>query len=88
MAVGVEEKGSERAAADRLLAKVRVFVADELTEEEAVFFAALIAPGVALAYRGEGDPAAGSDGEWCPRALPDSLADAVRNHAIRVEGLA
>jgi len=84
--MGVREEGSDRAAADRLLAKVRAFVADQLDEEEATLFAALIAPGVALAYQGEDEPAA-SDVDWCPRALPDSLAEAVRDRTITVEGL-
>ena len=87
MALGVEDKGSERAAADRLLAKLRAFVADQLTEEEATLFAALVAPGVARAYVDDCAPDSGSDGQWRPQALPESLVDAVRDGAIRVEGL-
>ena len=87
MALGVEVKRNDRAAADRLLAKIRTFVADGLTEEEAVLFAALVAPGVACAYEDSGTTAA-DDVEWCPHVLPDSLAEAVRDRGIRVEGLA
>lgn len=76
------------AAANGLLAKIRTFVADQLTEEEAALFAALVAPGVVRAYEDSEATASDSDGEWCPHALPDSLAEAVRNGAIRVEGLA
>ncbi len=87
MALGLGDKDGDRAAADTLLAKLRAFVADQLTEEEAALFAALVAPGVARAYMDECVAPSGSDGRWCPRALPDSLVDAVRDHAIRVEGL-
>lgn len=85
MALGVEENGADRAAADRLLAKIRTFVADELSDEEAALFAALVAPGVARAAPGA--DATGPDGEWCPHALPDSLVAAVRAGGLRVEGL-
>jgi hypothetical protein len=60
----------DRATADGLLAKIRAFVADELSEEEATFFAALVAPGVARATQGRDPTASGSDREWCPHALP------------------
>jgi uncharacterized protein (DUF2267 family) len=83
-----EENRDDRVAADRLLAKIRTFVADRLTEEEAALFAALLAPGVACAYDDSAATASPSDVEWCPHALPDSLAEAVRDRAIRVQGLA
>jgi hypothetical protein len=86
VALGAENT-DDGAAADRLLAKIRTFVADELTEQEAALFAALVAPGVACAYEDSGSTAP-DDVEWCPQALPDALAEAVRNHGIRVEGLA
>jgi hypothetical protein len=88
VALGVEENTNDRAAADRLLSKIRTFVADELTEQEAALFAALVAPGVACAYEDSGAAASGSDVESFPRALPDSLAEAVRDRGTRVEGLA
>lgn len=88
MAKGVGKDGQDRVVADRLLAKIRTFVADELDDEEAVLFAALVAPGVARAYQDEADVEGfGSDVDWRPGALPDSLAKAVRRSGIRVEGL-
>jgi hypothetical protein len=79
---------ANRIAADRLLAKIRTFVANELDEEEAALFAALVAPGVAQAYQEEGEVEGfTSDVDWRPGALPDSLAEAVREGGVRVEGL-
>ena len=87
--MGVEENGADKAAARRLLAKIRTFVADQLTDDEAALFAALVAPGVARAYQDDGEVQGfGSDVDWRPGALPDSLAEAVRDGGIRVEGLA
>jgi hypothetical protein len=85
---GVEPKGPDAAAARRLLAKIRTFVADQLDEDEAALFAALVAPGVARAYQNDEDVQGfGSDVDWRPGALPDSLAEAVREGGIRVVGL-
>jgi hypothetical protein len=75
-----------RAAARSLLAKIRTFVADELNDDEAALFAALVAPAVARAYEDDVE-GFGSDVDWHPGALPDSLAEAVREGGIRVEGL-
>ena len=85
--MGVEENDTDRAAARRLLAKVRAFVTDQLDDEEAALFAALVAPGVARAYQDDDVEGFGSDVDWRPGALPDSLAEAVRDGGIRVEGL-
>ncbi len=86
--MGVEGEGTDKAAASRLLAKIRAFVADELDEEEATLFAALVAPGVARAYHDDGEVEGfGLDVDWRPGALPESLAEAVRDGRIRVEGL-
>jgi len=86
--MGVEKGGADKAAASRLLAKIRAFVADELDEEEATLFAALVAPGVARAYHDDGEVEGfSSDIDWRPGALPESLAEAVRDGRIRVEGL-
>jgi hypothetical protein len=74
------------AAAQSLLAKVRAFVA-ELTEEEASLFAALIAPGVSMAYASDGDVDEVSGFVWRPGALPQSLARTLVEGGIRVEGL-
>jgi hypothetical protein len=76
-----QEVGDGREAADSLLRKIRTFVAEELDDEEAALFAALVAPGVARAYQ------TADEVDWHPRALPDSLARAVRDGGIRVEGL-
>lgn len=87
MSKGVEEDGTGREVADRLLAKIRTFVSDQLSDDEAAMFAALVAPGVAEAFH-EGEVVGfGSDVDWQPGALPDSLAEAVRKGGIRVEGL-
>lgn len=85
--MGVEENDTDRAAARRLLAKIRAFVTDQLDDEEAALFAALVAPGVARAYQDDDVEGFGSDVDWRPGALPDSLAEAVRDGGIRVEGL-
>ncbi len=85
--MGVEENDTDRAAARRLLAKIRAFVTDQLDDEEAALFAALIAPGVARAYQDDDVEGFGSDVDWRPGALPDSLAEAVRDGGMRVEGL-
>ena len=89
---------AQREAADRLLAKIRTFVAEQLDEQEAVLFAALVAPGVASAYDdgevvgfsgdGSGPDQGGGDVDWDPDALPAALAAAVRDAGIRIEGLA
>ncbi len=86
--MGAAEDGTDKEAARRLLAKIRTFVADQLDEEEAALFAALVAPGVARAYQDDGEVEGfGADVDWRPGALPDSLAEAVRDGRIRVEGL-
>ena len=75
----------EPSAADRLLEKVRRFVADNLDEDERALFASLIAPGVARAYTGEVETF-GMSG-WSPADLPDALVDALRDGGVRVQGL-
>ena len=79
-----EMQGAE-AAAKELLAKIRAFVAETLTEEESALFAALLAPGVSLAYPDE--EVSGFSADWRPDALPESLAQALRVGGVRVEGL-
>jgi hypothetical protein len=85
--LGVGQDGDARAAAERLLAKIRTFVAEQLDDEEAALFAALVAPGVARAYEDEDVVAFGSEVDWRPGALPESLAEVVREGGVRVEGL-
>jgi len=72
-------------ATDRLLEKLRTFVAD-LDDDERQLFAALVGPGVALAYR-ETDEVVGFGTGWEPQQLPDHLAASVRESGIRVIGL-
>ena len=76
-------------AADRVLDKLRVFVAS-LDDDERAVLAALLAPGVASAYT---DPADAEQQEvvgfglttWAPENLPDSLSARVRTKRVRVE---
>lgn len=85
----------DHAAAQRLLERLRGFVAT-LEPDERALFAALIAPGVAQAYQGD-DTAAGADDEvvgfdldqtsWSPQALPAFLATAIQERDVRVTGL-
>ncbi len=83
-----QEQSNDRAAAERLLAKIRTFVAEQLDDDEAALFAALVAPAVAQAYRVDDASGVGSDVDWRPHALPESLAAAVRRGGVRIEGLA
>ena len=62
---------------------MRVFVAERLDEEEGALFAALVAPGVALAY--PEDEVAGFAADWRPNALPDTLAEELRVRSVWVE---
>ena len=79
-------------AAERLLAKLRGFVAG-LDADERAMFAALVAPAVARIWAAEGRAGASHEveaygmQEWTPEALPDALRDAVRGRGLRVEGL-
>lgn len=70
---------------DRMLSKLRDFVADLDTDERAAF-AALVGPGVALAYRDD-DDVEGFGLRWGRQQLPDRLAESVRRLDLRVEGL-
>ena len=84
--------------ADRLLAKIRQFVAT-LDDEERPLFAGLVAPGVAQAYgggevmqcgmgdEGDGDEVETFGVEWSPTALPDALTDTLRRQRVRLVGL-
>lgn len=89
--------------AERLLAKVRAFVAG-LDDDERQLFAALIGPGVALAHGAAGaadqpgggdsrdgaadaDEVVGFDAGWSRRRLPEHLADVMRRQGVRVVGL-
>jgi hypothetical protein len=48
-------------------------------------FAALLAPGVSLAYP-DGE-VSGFSADWRPDALPEALAETLRAGGVRVEGL-
>jgi hypothetical protein len=79
-------------AAQRLLDKLASFVANDLNDEERDLFAKLLAPGVALAYQTPPlldvtVPGGAIDVEWRPSALPEALAQALRERGVRVVGL-
>jgi len=78
-------KGME-GAADRLLEKLRRFIATELEPDERAMFATLLAPGVARAHSDE-EVAAFGVTAWSPASLPDALADALDREDVRVSGL-
>jgi len=84
---GVHEDGPDKTAAERLLAKIRTFVTEQLNDDEAALFAALVAPAVAQAYQADEASGFGIDVDWRPDALPESLAAAVRDGGVRVVGL-
>lgn len=77
--------------AERLLTKIRSFVRKELTDDERILFAALLAPGVSLAYDPPddvgSDDVGGFDLAWKPSAFPQSLAAALQRSGVRVVGL-
>jgi hypothetical protein len=72
-------------AARRLISKLRSFIAEQLSEEEAALFAALIAPGVALAYTE--DEVSGFGAQWEIGTLPEAMCKALQEGGIRVAGL-
>lgn len=80
-------QGMDASAAERLLHKLRTVVAEELDDEERALFAALLAPGIDLAYQAQTeDEVAGFGIDWSMRRLPDSLAAAIRERHLRIEG--
>lgn len=60
---------------------------EQLDDDEAKLFAALVAPGIARAYVDE--EVLGFDGEvnWHPAAIADSLKEAVRERGIKIVGI-
>lgn len=74
----------ESAAAERLLAKLRDFIATELDQDERALLGALIAPGVAQAHA---EVNGFAQGGWSPEDLPRALVTALRDSGVRVEGL-
>lgn len=79
-----EHVDADLEAAERLLAKVRVFAAG-LERDERELFAALLGPGVALAHRE--DEVVGFANTWEPSRLPAHLATVIRDHDVQVTGL-
>ena len=75
----------DRAAAERLLDKLRDLVEHRLDEDERALFAALLAPGLEQAY-GSGE-VEGFSADWSPTTLPNALSDAIRDRQVRIEGL-
>ena len=72
--------------AERLLEKLRLFIAEHLDDDERLLIGQLLAPGIAQAYpedEVEGFTATG----WSPDALPEALVMALRDHGVRVVGL-
>jgi hypothetical protein len=69
---------------ERLLDKLREFIAEQLDPEERAVLAALLAPAVAAAY-GESEVAGFGSLELAP--LPEALATALERAGIRVIGL-
>lgn len=69
-------------AARTMLAKLRDFTA-RLDDDERAHLAALLAPGVALAYGDDEVEGYGRAG-WAPTDLPGSLAAAVRERHLRI----
>ena len=74
---------TEPDAATRLLDKLRTFASDSLDDEERGLLAALIGPGIGMAYR-EDDEVEGFGVDWSPSRLPDFLADAIRDRSLRI----
>ena len=73
-------------AADRLLVKLRRFIADELDGEERQLFATLLAPGVAAAHADHDVVGLGMV-NWTLPSLPTALVDSLQAGGVRVEGL-
>ncbi len=71
-------------AAERLLERLRSLV-EELDPEERKLLAALLAPGIELAYTDH--EVEGFALEWSGPSLPTELAEAVRDREIRILGL-
>ena len=73
--------------AERLLSKLRTFIARDLDADERALLAGLLAPGVAAAY----EPATEVQGyavtDWSPSALPEALAGVLQRNGVKVEGL-
>lgn len=85
---GQEEAAAaaDRAAAQRLLVKLRDFAARQLEGRERELFASLVAPGIAHALDPDDVQGYGTT-SWGAWALPDALAQVLRDSDLRVSGL-
>lgn len=72
--------------AERLLEKLRRFIAEHLDDDERVLIGQLLVPGIAHAYQEEEVEGFTATG-WSPGALPESLVMALRDRGVRVVGL-
>lgn len=78
----------EPEAAERLLTKLRHFIATELDHDERALLGALVAPGVARAHSDADAEVHGfGSGGWSAADLPRALVTALRDSDVRVEGL-
>ncbi|MGH9280610.1 MAG: hypothetical protein ACRD12_21275 [Acidimicrobiales bacterium] len=73
-------------AANRLLDKLRSFIASELDDEERALLGQLLVPGIAQAYD-EDEVSGFTTTEWSSHALPLSLVQALRASGVRIVGL-
>ena len=84
----MDEAITQPDAPGRLIEKIRWFVRDHLDERERVLFGALLAPGIAAAYR---DASTEVEGfvltDWAPGSIPEDLARSLREKGIRVSGI-
>ena len=84
----VEDAVTQSDASARLVEKIRWFARDHLDEEERVLFGALLAPGIAAAYREASTDVEGFVlTEWAPGSIPEDLARSLREKGIRVSGI-
>ncbi|MFN2504422.1 MAG: hypothetical protein ABR540_09355 [Acidimicrobiales bacterium] len=78
----------DTSAAERLLAKLRHFIATELDYDERALLGALVAPAVAQAHSDVDAEVTGfAGGGWSAGDLPQALVTALRDADVRVEGL-
>lgn len=79
---------SEPDASERLIEKIRWFARERLDEQERALFGALLAPGIAAAYR---DASTEVEGfvltDWAPGSIPEDLARSLREKGVRVSGI-
>jgi hypothetical protein len=84
----VDDGVTESDASDRLIEKIRWFAREHLDEEERALFGALLAPGIAAAYR---DASTEVEGfvltDWAPGSIPEDLARRLREKGVRVSGI-